>query len=144
MVAALLCGTQGRLEDLYTCVGTLLFSIMNIFVHLGQNPCQPLTSGELYHGVSGHTLQTLARLYPYTQGRIQDLWNGGRSGYRECRRREGFWRVPFEDPLWNFKKGGRRAPPPPPPPLESASDTCMLWTTHIYPDQIRLIMQILP
>ena len=37
---------------------------------------------------------------------------GGRSGYRERRRREGFWRVPFEDPLWNFKGGG--APPAPP------------------------------
>ena len=44
---------------------------------------------------------------------------GGRSGYRDRRRREGFWRVPFEDPLWNFKRGG--APPAPPPP-ESASD----------------------
>ena len=40
----------------------------------------------------------------------------GRSGYRERRRREAFWRVPFEDPLWNFKRGGR-PPPLPPPPL---------------------------
>ena len=35
---------------------------------------------------------------------------GGRSGYRERRRREGFWRVPFEDPLWNFKRGGGARP----------------------------------
>ena len=39
---------------------------------------------------------------------------GGRSGYRELRRREGFWRVPFEDPLWNFKRGGARPLCPPP------------------------------
>ena len=38
---------------------------------------------------------------------------GGRSGYRECLRREGFWRVPFEDPLWNFKRGARPLRPPP-------------------------------
>ena len=44
---------------------------------------------------------------------------GGRSGYRERRWREGFWRVPFEDPLWNFKRGGARPLRPPPP--ESAS-----------------------
>ena len=55
----------------------------------------------------------------YYQGRIQDLWKGGHSGYRERRRHEGFWRVPFEDPLWNFKRGGARPlrPPPPPNPL---------------------------
>ena len=29
---------------------------------------------------------------------------------------EGFWRVPFEDPLWNFKRDGRAPPAPPPPP----------------------------
>ena len=38
---------------------------------------------------------------------------GGRSGYRECRRHVGFWRVPFEDPLWNFKRGGARPLRPP-------------------------------
>ena len=43
----------------------------------------------------------------------------GAKGYRERRRREGFWRVPFEDPLWNFKRGGGTPPAPPPP--ESAS-----------------------
>ena len=32
---------------------------------------------------------------------------------------EGFWRVPFEDPLWNFKRGGG-APLRPPPHPESA------------------------
>ena len=32
----------------------------------------------------------------YTQGRIQDLWKGG----------GGAAAVPFEDPLWNFKRGG--------------------------------------
>ena len=42
---------------------------------------------------------------------------GGRSGYRECRRREGFWRVPFEDPLWNFKRGARAPCAPPLNPL---------------------------
>ena len=47
--------------------------------------------------------------------RICGRGGGGRSGYRERHRREGFWRVPFEDPLWNFKRGGR-APPAPPPP----------------------------
>ena len=65
-------------------------------------------------------------MYVYVQGRIQDLWKGGgggRSGYRERHRREGFWRVPFEDPLWDFKRGGARAPCAPPP--ESASDVCM-------------------
>ena len=34
--------------------------------------------------------------------RICKKGGGGRSGYRERHRREGFWRVPFEDPLWNF------------------------------------------
>ena len=51
------------------------------------------------------------------QGRIQDLWKGGGGGgggYRERCRRKGFWRVPFEDPLWNFKGGGARAPCAPP------------------------------
>ena len=42
---------------------------------------------------------------------------GGRSGYRERRRREGFWRIPFEDPLWNFKRGGHPLRPPPLNPL---------------------------
>ena len=37
---------------------------------------------------------------------------GGHSGYRERRWREGFWRVPFEDPLWNFKGGALRPPNP--------------------------------
>ena len=41
------------------------------------------------------------------QGRIQDLWKGG-----------GAAAVPFEDPIWNFKRA--RAPPAAPPP-ESAS-----------------------
>ena len=31
------------------------------------------------------------------QGRIQDVWKGG-----------GAAAVPFEDPLWNFKRGGGR------------------------------------
>ena len=41
---------------------------------------------------------------------------GGRRGYRERHRREGFWRVPFEDPLsvFGISKGGR-APCAPPP-----------------------------
>ena len=70
----------------------------------------------------GALFRFVPMLTAYQQGRIQDLWKGGggRSGYRERHRREGFWRVPFEDPLWNFKRGGR-APPAPPPP-ESASD----------------------
>ena len=42
---------------------------------------------------------------------------GGRSGYRERRRREGFWRVPFVDLLWNFKRGGARPLRPPLNPL---------------------------
>ena len=59
----------------------------------------------------------LSRAHDSLQGWIQDLWKGGgRSGYRERRRREGFWRVPFEDPLWNFNGGGR-APHAAPPPL---------------------------
>ena len=32
---------------------------------------------------------------------------GGRSGYRERHRREGFWRAPVEDPLWNFNGDAR-------------------------------------
>ena len=35
-------------------------------------------------------------------GRIQDLWRGG-----------GAAAVPFEDPLWNFKRGRRRGRAPP-------------------------------
>ena len=46
---------------------------------------------------------------------------GGRSGYRERHRREGFWRVPFEDPLWNFKRGAR-APCAPLNPLVVMSE----------------------
>ena len=55
---------------------------------------------------------------------------GGCSGYRERRRREGFWRVPFEDPLWNFKRGGR-APPAPPPPLNPLVIYVKDYTTTI-------------
>ena len=39
------------------------------------------------------------------QGRIQELWKGGGGGAAA---------VPFEDPLWNFKRGAR-APCAPPP-----------------------------
>ena len=60
-------------------------------------------------------------------GRGRGGRGGGRSGNRERRRREGFWRVPFEDPLWNFKKRGGARPLRPPPP-ESASAHCPEWT----------------
>ena len=42
----------------------------------------------------------------YLQGRIQDLWKGG-----------GAAAVPFEDPLWNFKRGARAPAAPPLNPL---------------------------
>ena len=56
------------------------------------------------------------RILTVFRGGSRICGKGGRSGYRERRRREGFWRVPFEDPLWNFKRGGGRAPPAAPPP----------------------------
>ena len=52
-----------------------------------------------------------------TTGGSRICGKGGRSGYRERRRREGFWRVPFEDPLWNFKRGARAPCAPPLNPL---------------------------
>ena len=72
------------------------------------------------HASKEHGGGSLILLYEYTTtfrggSRICGKGGGG-SGYRECRRREGFWRVPFEDPLWNFKRGPR-APCAPPPPL---------------------------
>ena len=71
----------------------------------------------------------------HAQGRIQDLWKGG----------GGAAAVPFEDPLWNFKRGGRRGrapslalledplwnfkrgarPPAPPPPNPLVMHVCL-------------------
>ena len=93
-------GPRHHLEDLQVSRHTYLWpvKIKVIFLEI------------LTHANKGKIIRSVY------QGRIQDLWKGGRSGYRERRRREGFWRVPFEDPLWNFKRGGAPCAPP-----ESAS-----------------------